>query len=122
MLDTKKPSFCQDLKDARINAGLSGAELSRRIGINEGMVRRYENPERSDHVKPGDVTLKKLNDLLAALNDPRSSGVGPLVKVGDSPQKNPKTTTNGDQAIADALPLEVLISAIKKRGGVVSFA
>jgi transcriptional regulator with XRE-family HTH domain len=106
MLDTKSPTFRDELKAARKAAGLSGAALSTKIGISPGMVSRYESHNRNDGVLPGEDTLKKINDVLFG-----NQAVTPIT----TPQKR---APNGEdlQQIADGLPLPVLIKALKKHG------
>lgn len=100
MLSTSHPSFKKDLKTARIARGLSGAELCRAIGISEGMMARYESTTRTDQVLPNPETLKKINAVLFPLE----------------PETLSLPIEESDQDKADALPLDVLIKAVKKRG------
>jgi len=105
MLDTRSPTFRDDLKAARKAAGLSGAALSTRIGISPGMVSRYESHNRNDGVLPGEDTLKKINDVLFGEAAPARQAAVPASQSNEDLQK-----------IADGLPLTVLIKAIKKHG------
>jgi len=106
MLDSKSPTFRDELKAARKAAGLSGAALSTKIGISPGMVSRYESHNRNDGVLPGEDTLMKINDVL--FRNPRAAEPAFM--------QNPPQSNEDLQKVADGLPLPVLIKALKKHG------
>jgi transcriptional regulator with XRE-family HTH domain len=106
MLDTSSPTFREQLKAARKAAGLSGAALSKKIGVSAGMVSRYESDNRNDGVLPGSDTLKKINDILFGNAGAAAPAFSP----------SPVVSEEELQHIADGLPLSVLIKALKKQG------
>jgi len=106
MLHTNSPTFRDDLKAKRKAAGLSAAALSVKIGISPGMVSRYESHNRNDGVLPGDDTLKKINDVLFGADN----------AVATTVSQPPVRGEQDLQAVADSLPLSVLIKALKKLG------
>jgi transcriptional regulator with XRE-family HTH domain len=55
-----KETFGQRLRRARLDAGLSQADFSSRVGISKPTVSRYEN----DHVLPALTTLNRLAEGL----------------------------------------------------------
>lgn len=109
MLSTSSPNFKRELKTAREAMGLSGAELGRKAEITEGMISRYESETRADRVLPSPETLKKINEVLF--------GAAKIAATyGITGQASPS-----DQDIANSLPLPVLINAINRHGGTVTF-
>lgn len=68
--------FGKRLREARVQAGMSQGDLTRRSGVPKTMLSRYEN----DHILPSIATLAKLS---AALNQSSSALLGEGNEVGD---------------------------------------
>ncbi len=106
------PDFPAKLKALRERAGLSGAELSRRAGISETMVSRYESATREDRHTPRPKTVKAIErELRAALSDmPLADSAdvqsNETEQSQDAPVR-PLTIAEAKQGLAAALGISV---------------
>lgn len=108
------PDFPVKLKALREQAGLSGAELSRRAGIAPTMVPRYESTTRDDRHVPRPNTVKSLErELRLAL----CTAKGNEASVGDG-----RSQMTATEKHLSGFSLDELVNEIKGRGYKVTLA
>jgi transcriptional regulator with XRE-family HTH domain len=110
--------FDLDLKEQRENAGLTQAELARRLGIAQSQVQRYEN-------NPDNVPLRMAQEWIAACGHPdMDAGLEPglpyvpiqqrLAQLGDYAANQPMLLP--EDTVAPALDIGDLLNALPKLG------
>jgi transcriptional regulator with XRE-family HTH domain len=110
--------FDLDLKEQRENAGLTQAELARRLGIVQSQVQRYEN-------NPDNVPLRMAQEWIAACGHPdMDAGLDPgfpyvpiqqrLAQLGDYAANQPMLLP--EDTVAPALDIGDLLDALPKLG------
>ncbi len=104
MLDIKSPRFPEQLKAARVAAGLTQAQLANLANIDPSNISKYENREHVQHCRPRYETLAAINKALAELPDTRPSS-GP---VDERPASQGLLLTDAS--------VEQLVAELKKRG------
>ena len=110
--------FDLDLKEQRENAGLTQAELARRLGIAQSQVQRYEN-------NPDNVPLRMAQEWIAACGHPDvDAGLDPglpyvpvhqrLAQLGDYAANQPVLLP--EDTVAPALDIGDLLGGLPKLG------
>ncbi len=110
--------FDFDLKEQRENAGLTQAELARRLGIAQSQVQRYEN-------NPDNVPLRMAQEWIAACGHPdMDAGLDPglpyvpiqqrLAQLGDYAANQPALLP--EDTVAPALDIGDLLNGLPKLG------